>query len=111
MQRRQDPNGDVQAAQNIADGIAHPGGRVIGLAGDAHDAAHCLRQDVVSGPLRIGTVAPETRDLGIDELVVDLFEHVVAEPQLIHDAGAVIFDNHIGLADHLFKELFGLRRL
>ena len=57
------------------------------------------------------TVAAEAGDGGVDDLVIDLLEHVIADTQLVHDAGAVVLDDDVSLLDHLEEELFALLRL
>ena len=108
VERHEDADGEVHAAEHVAHGIADTQRLAAGLAGDAHEAGGGLRDDVIAGALVLRAVAAEAGDSGVDDLVVDFLEHVIADAQLVHDAGAVVLDDDVGLLDHLEEELFAL---
>ena len=111
MEGGENADGQVHAAQHVAHGVTDAEGMAAGLTGNAHQAAAGLGDDVVAGTLGIGAVAAEARDSAVDDLVVDLLQHVVAHAQLVHNAGTVVLHHHVGLLDHLQKQLLALRRL
>ena len=108
VERHEDADGEVHAAEHVAHGIADTQRLAAGLAGDAHEAGGGLCDDVIAGALVLRAVAAEAGDGGVDDLVVDLLEHVIADAQLVHDAGAVVLDDDVGLLDHLEEELLAL---
>ena len=107
-QGRQHADGQVQAAQHVAHGGAAAGGGTAGPAGGAHQAAHGLAHDVVAGALAEGAGVAEAGAGAVDDAGVDLLQHVIAQAQLLHGAGAVVLDDHIGLLHHLLEDLLGL---
>ena len=111
MEGGENADGQVHAAQHVAHGVTDAEGMAAGLTGNAHQAAAGLGDDVVAGTLGIGAVAAEARDSAVDDLVVDLLQHVVTHAQLVHNAGTVVLHHHVGLLDHLQKQLLALRRL
>ena len=99
-------------------GIAHAGSdlrRRTLRSGDAHHAAHRLRDDVVRRPVHVGALAgariAETTDRRIDELRVDLVQRLVTEPELVHHAGAIVLDEYVGGAHQPADRLFALGTL
>ena len=111
VQCHQDPDGQIHATEHVAHGVAHAGGASAGRACDAHQAAIGLGNDVIAGALVLRTVAAEAGDSGVNDLDIDLLEHIVADAQLVHDAGAVVFHDHIRLFDHLEEHLLAFLRL
>lgn len=108
-QSSQHANGHVQRAQHVAHRGAGAGGGAIGPAGGAHQAAHGLTNDVITGALAQRARVAETGDRAVDDAGVDLFQHIVAQAQFLHRTGAVVLQHDIGLFDHLFKDLFAFR--
>ena len=111
VQRHQDADGQVHAAQHVAHGAAHTGGLAARVAGDAHQAAHRLGDDIVSGALGVGPVAAEAGHRRINDARVDLFQLVIAQAQLVHNAGAIVLHHNVRLFDQLLEQLLALRRL
>ena len=101
-------DGEAQARQHVADGGAAAGGAAAGPAGDAHEAAHGLGHDVVAGPVMIGAVLAEAGDAAVDQLGVDFLQHVIAQAQLLHGAGAEVLDEDIGLLYQILEDLLAL---
>src|SRR5262249_31765116 len=77
---------------------AHLGGAPARLAGHGHDAAHALRDDVESALLAVGPGLAEARDGAIDDVGVDRPDRLVVDTELTRHAGAVVFDDDVGVA-------------
>lgn len=97
----------AEAQHHARDDVAHPRPdlrrrRGVG-AGDRHDAAHRLRDDVERRPILIGgspgTRVAETAQASIDEPRVDRAQHVPAQTQPVHDTRAEVLDHGVGVAD------------
>ena len=65
-ERRQDRDRRVHAGHEVGDRDARllraAAGQVVALAGDAHEAAHALDDEVVAGAIGVRTVLPEAGD-------------------------------------------------
>ena len=105
LQRRQDADGHVHAGAGIADGRIDEGRRILGEAGDAHRAAHGLRDRLEALEAAVGAVGAEALDGRVDQARVDLGELLVAEAQPVQRARAEVLDQHVRLADHLLEQL------
>ena len=88
------------AAQDVGDGGADPGGAAVFGAGSVHDPGDRLDDGVVGGLLVHGTVLAEPGDGADDQprVLLDQVGRVQAEPG--HDAGPEILDHHVGPRDH-----------
>ena len=86
----------------------HVGRRVLGKAGDAHRAAHRLRDRLEALEAAVRPVGAEALDRGVDQPRVQLRQHLVAEPQPVQRAGPEILHQHVGLGDHLPEQLLAL---
>ena len=98
----------VEGEERAADvGERHPGlrRRTAGVAGDAHHAAHRLRDQVEAGPLRPGTGLAEAGDAGIDEARVVGAERRVVDAEARRDARPVVLDDDVGAGSELAEEL------
>ena len=107
-ERRHRAEGREQTGHRIA-GSATNLDRVIGVrAGDAHPAAHRLRDDIEGRPAHVRAAAAcnvaEAADRRVDEPRILSFQGVVPEPQLLHRAGAVILDQRVRAAHKLAHE-------
>jgi len=69
------------------------------LAGDAHQPAHALGDEVEAAKLRIGSGAAEAGERAIDQPGVALAQIVIAEAELGHRVVAVILDQHVGIGE------------
>ncbi len=67
MEGGQDADGGVETGGDIAQGDAGTNRRAVRLAGDAHDAAHALDDDVEGGPEPLRPRLPEAGGGGVDE--------------------------------------------
>ena len=99
---------EVKAAKNIAHGVARLDRAAFRCAGHAHKAAHCLTENIISGALGVAAVAAVAGNCGIYYLIVDLFKHVIAKAKSVHNAGAVVFYDHVRLLDHLKEQCLAL---
>ncbi len=109
-QSRADAERAVEPGDEVADRRAGAHGLVARLAGDAHEATHRLGDEVEGRAVAIGAADAEAGDVAIDEVGLELFQPRRAEPHLVEDAGAVILDQHIALADQPRQHLAPLGR-
>jgi hypothetical protein len=72
QQRGQDGVAGIQAGQDVGQrdaDLLRPGAFLaLGAAGDAHQAAHALDQEIVAGARGVGAVLAEAGDRAIHEL-------------------------------------------
>ena len=101
IDRGKHPQGHERARVNVANARS---GRIpgsIGIAGNVGKATHALRNDVVGGPIRIGTCAgsrvAEAANGTVDDAWIALLDDVIANAQLVHHANAHVLDNRISL--------------
>ena len=95
-QRRLDPRHREQPADEVDDRRADLQRRPVGLAGDAHEPAHRLQQQVVAGQARGALGGAERGDRARHKARVALAQRVAAEPPRGHQAGAEGLDQHVG---------------
>ncbi len=100
----------IQPGEDVGDRDAHLLRLAAGLAGDRHQAADALDDEIVAGSWRIRPVLPETGDRAIDKARVDRLEAVIVEPVFLQSADLEILDQHIGRRDQLAHRLRALRR-
>ena len=81
VQRGQDADRRVQAGGDVALRDAGPHRRPARLAGDAHDAAHALDDDVERRPVAVGPRLAEAGGRGVDEARVARAERLVADAE------------------------------
>ena len=97
---REDRARRIHAGHQVGGGDTHllraAARQVVALAGDAHDAAHGLRDQVVAGAGRIGPRLAEARDRAIDEARIERRERGIVETVLGEAAHLVVFDKDIG---------------
>src|SRR4029077_91918 len=107
--------GDAERAQDAGGQVeerdAGPHRLATRLAGDGHDAAEGLHQRLVARAVLARAGAPERGDRAVDEPPVDLRQHVLAEPEGLHGAGAEVLDDHVRVLHQPLDHLDGLRRL
>jgi len=66
------------------------------MAGDAHDPAHCLSDDVVGGTLRVRPGLAEARSRRIDQLRIARVKASPVEAEPVHGAWPEILHQHVG---------------
>ena len=108
QQRGQRGPGGEQAGHHVADGLAHDGGRAIGLARGLHEAAHGLHDDVVGRPVGQRPGLAEARDADIDQARIECPQLACADAQALGHAGAEVLHHHVGLGGHLADQGHGL---
>ena len=113
---RRDAEGQKHRRHDVADARPDLGRRPARRpAGDAHDAAHRLRDRIVGRPVRIGAfpaaLVAEAAQRGIDEARIGLRQRLIGQPQPLHHAAAVIVDQHIGLRGEPAQHVLARRLL
>jgi len=100
-QRRLNADDAVKPGKDIGKGHADLLRLARRIAGQVHDAAHPLDQEIVSGAMGIGAVLSKAGDRAIDKARVDLFDAVIIEAEFLQPADLEILDQHIRLADQV----------
>jgi hypothetical protein len=98
-----DADDRVEAGEDVDERDAHLGGLAAGLvalAGDAHEPADGLHEQVVTRQVAPGRVS-EARDRAVDHSGVLGRDGIVAEAELLHGAGFEVLDDHVGGAGEL----------
>src|SRR6058998_3525744 len=72
--------------------------RAIGKAGDVHDAALALHDEVVAGAMRFGPRLAEARDRAVHEARIEAAQCLEAHAEPFHRAGAEVLDDDVALA-------------
>ena len=106
-----DADGYMKPAQNITQRRTGTGGLSALGTGDGHHTAHGLSQDIIARTQVVGTVAAKAGDRRIDDAGIDLLQDIIAQSQLVHHAGAVVFHHDIRFFDKLLEDLLALRGL
>ena len=105
FQRGQDGGCGVDAGEHIGQRHAHAlraaAGHAVGLAGDAHHAAHGLNHQVVAGALGIRAVLAEAGDGAVNQPRVERFEAVVVQPVMRQAADLEVFHQDVAAQRHL----------
>ncbi|MNZ90042.1 hypothetical protein D3C78_1089920 [compost metagenome] len=108
IQRRQHGVAGVHAGEYIDHG--HTGsqraaaGFTVGMAGDAHQAAHGLDHEVVARALGIGAVLAEAGDGAVDQARIEGLEAVVVEAVLPQPADLEVLHHHVGFQGHAAQQ-------
>ncbi len=112
VQRGQDGVAGVQAGEHVHHGHAdlqRPAtGLPVGMAGDAHQAAHGLHHQVIAGAFGIRPVLAEAGDGAVDQARVQRFQAGVVQPILRQTADLEILDHHVGLGGHAAQQRLAL---
>ena len=99
-ERGEDCGRRIHARHQVGGGDTHllrpAAGQVVPLAGDAHDAAHGLRNQIVAGAARVGPRLAEAGDRTVDEARVERRKGGVVEAVLGEAAHFVVLDEDIG---------------
>ena len=66
------------------------------LAGETHDAAHGLRDQIETATVLVGAGAAEARQRAVDQRRMRLAQLLITEAKPLHDAGREIFHQHVG---------------
>ncbi len=96
LERAQHTVGAEQAGRQVADGEPGLGRRALLVAGHADDAAHALRDQIVTAAACVGPGAAEPRDGAVDQPGVDRAQRVVVDAESGGGAGPVILHENVG---------------
>ncbi|CPM74670.1 Uncharacterised protein [Bordetella pertussis] len=105
LQGQQHGDGRVQAGHHVHDRQAHPRGRAVGLAVDAHQPAHGLGAGVVARQAAQRAVGAEAADAAMHQARKGLAQRVVAQPPLLQRAGLEILHQHVGVGQQAAQQL------
>ena len=94
-QREQDPGERVLAGEHVDERDPGLGGLAVGRAGDRHEPADGLDEQVVAGE-RGPLARAESRDRAVDGAGIRRVHVVEREPEPCHDAGPEVLDDHVG---------------
>src|SRR5262249_24572101 len=88
--RREDACGYIRQRGTAFDRWA-----VRALAGEAHDPAHGLRNEIEAAPMLVGTGAAEPGERAVDQRRIILAQVLIAEAEARHYSWCEIFHQHI----------------
>ena len=111
VQRREEPDREMQPRAGVADLRAGDEGRSIGNAGRAHRPAHRLCHVLVCLEIGIRARRAEALDRAHDELRIDLVDLFPREAEPLEDAGAEVLHHDVGLLQQVDEHLLALGRL
>ncbi len=104
VQRAGDAERAEEARRDVPDRRADARGRPAGLAGDRHDAAHRLHDEVVGGTRRQRSRLSEARDGCVDEPRKACVQGVPAVAEPLHRTRAEVLDEHVGPREQALEE-------
>src|SRR6266446_595660 len=87
----------VEPGAGVADRQTGFDRAAVGLAGDRHRAAGCLRDHVKGEEVLVGAIVAEALNRDVDDARVDLAHDVVTEAEPLDDPGRKILDKDIAL--------------
>ena len=95
-QRGLDTDHGIKPAGQVRDRNAHLHRLARGFAGQRHEAAHRLDDEIIARFMRARPGLAETGDRAIDETLVGRGKAGVIEPELGQRPGLEVFEHHIG---------------
>ena len=96
IQRGQRAKRTVRAGAEVAERYAgRNGSDGVLLAGETHDAAHRLSDQIEAAAIAVRTGMPEPGDRAIDQTRVERMHRVIAEPETIERAGSEVLDEDV----------------
>ena len=108
-ERREDGDGGLRASEQVGNGHAgllwRRAGHLLAFAGDAHEAAHALHDEVVAGARRVGAGLPEAGDGAVHQPGVLGAQRFVVQPVAAHVADLEVLHQHIALRHQLAHDL------
>ena len=108
VQRGRDRERREHAGHHVGLGHAHHHRVAARLAGEAHDPAHPLHDEVVSGPGATGAILAEAADVTHDDARRDRADAVVGEAEVRERPRAEVLDQHIAALDHSLEHALPL---
>ena len=100
-----DGHGTEDSGEDVTDRSANADRLAGARAGDAHQAAERLHDDVVSGSVGVAAGVAETRQRSVDQPRVPLAETLGGQVEFLHCSGAEIFNEHVGPIDEVQERL------
>lgn len=97
-ERREHADGEILRREDVDERDADLHGRAVALAGDVHEAAERLHDEVVAGAARAAGRA-EARDRGGDDAGVELAHRLVADAEAVERARQEVVDGDVGVSD------------
>ena len=101
LQRGQDGGAGVQPGEDVGERHAHlhraAAVLAVGAAGDAHQPAHALDQEVVAGAVRIRPALPEAGDGAVHQARVERAQGGIVQPVLRQAPGLEVLHQHVAL--------------
>ena len=108
----EDRHGRIHAGHEIGDRHARllrtAAWQVIAFAGDAHESAHALDDEVVAGAIGVRTVLPEAGDRCVDEARIQRGDAREVESVFRETAHLEVFDEHVGRKRQLADDALAL---
>ncbi len=102
--------GEVETTDEVTERAAAARRWAVGEAGDRHETARGLGDDVVGDLPRARARRAEARERGDHEARVAGAQHVGPQPFGRHPPGAEVFDHGVGAIDETQEDLASLRR-
>ena len=99
----------IDAGKDIGDRDARTGRLAVRHAGEAHEAAHALRHQVVAGARRIRTGLAEPGDGAIDEARTFRSEARIVQAELLQSADLEVLQQHVRTGRELAHNALTLR--
>ncbi len=96
LQRGEDGDRRVQACRHVDDGKADLHRRPFDRAGDAHDPALGLDDEIVAGAVTVGPGLAVTRDRTVDQTRVPRAQGLIPDSPFVHRAGVKVLHEHVG---------------
>ncbi len=78
---------------------------------ERHCAGHALENEILSGPIDIGSIFAISRHRHIDEARIDAERAFVIDAETFRDARTVVLQEDVGRLHQVEKNLLALRRL
>ena len=95
-QGREDADRRIDAGENVGHGNPGAHGLAVGGAGQAHDAAHALGHEIVTGARRVGAGLAEAGHRRVDQPRVGWREACIVESEFGEAADFEVLDQHVG---------------
>jgi len=110
QQRRQHRVGGGHC-RDAVDHRAADGVGFLVLALRPHEPGQALDDLVVGRPVRVRAIGAKAGDRHVNQARVDFAQHLVAEPQPVHHAGAEVFEDNIRRANQIANQFGAACRL
>ncbi len=104
QQRGVDADRREEPGRDVADRGPDPGRWIPGMAGDAHQAAHRLGDQIERGIGRVRSGVTEARGRGIDQPWMARVQALPPEIELFHAPRTIVLDEHVGAGEQAMKD-------